>query len=237
MREHALLQPSRSEGRRRRPGYFQVTRPDELWHLDMTRVWVAEHGWTYLNAAIDCCTREITGWALDVRCRAQEATAVIDARRAERGIAPGRLTLGTDNGSAFTSRALPRPPRRARDHAPPRRLPRPREPGLHRVLRMKMSSAAVSLPVRLGRCGRRPVCGSCVRLARGCGARAVALGVVGARDGRARIAGVRCSARCLRADSVGDWKRYSSPEVRSCQPSTASLRAVATSATCLPRRP
>jgi len=32
MREHRLLQPKRSEGRRRRPGYFQVTRPDELWH-------------------------------------------------------------------------------------------------------------------------------------------------------------------------------------------------------------
>ena len=47
----------------------------------MTSVWVAEHGWCYLNAAIDCCTREITGWALDVRCRAQEAIAVIDARR------------------------------------------------------------------------------------------------------------------------------------------------------------
>jgi putative transposase len=30
MREHRLLQPKRSEGRRRRPGYFQVTRPDEL---------------------------------------------------------------------------------------------------------------------------------------------------------------------------------------------------------------
>jgi hypothetical protein len=26
----------------------------------MTSIWVAEHGWTYLNAAIDCCTREIT---------------------------------------------------------------------------------------------------------------------------------------------------------------------------------
>ncbi len=36
MREHALLQPKRSEARRRRPGYFQVTQPDELWHLDMT---------------------------------------------------------------------------------------------------------------------------------------------------------------------------------------------------------
>jgi putative transposase len=64
MREHRLLQPQRSEARRRRPGYFQVTRPDELWHLDMTSVWVAEHGWCYLHAAIDCCTREITGWAL-----------------------------------------------------------------------------------------------------------------------------------------------------------------------------
>ena len=44
MREHRLLQPKRSEGRRRRPGFFQVTRPDELWHLDMRSVWVAEHG-------------------------------------------------------------------------------------------------------------------------------------------------------------------------------------------------
>ena len=35
MREHRLLQPKRSEGRRRRPGFVQVTRPDELWHLDI----------------------------------------------------------------------------------------------------------------------------------------------------------------------------------------------------------
>jgi len=106
MREHCLLQPKRTESRRRRPGYFQVTRPDELWHLDMTSVWVAEHGWCYLNAAIDCCTREITGWALDVRCRAPEAIAVIAAAVADRGVAHGTLTLGTDNGTAFTSRAF-----------------------------------------------------------------------------------------------------------------------------------
>jgi putative transposase len=106
MREHRLLQRHRSEGRRRRPGFFRVERPDQLWHLDMTSVWVAEHGWCYLNAAIDCCTREITGWALDVRCRAPEAIAVIEQAAAERGIQPGRLTLGTDNGSAFTSRAF-----------------------------------------------------------------------------------------------------------------------------------
>ena len=44
MREHRLLQPFHSQGLRRRPGYLQVTRPDELWHLDMTSIWVAEHG-------------------------------------------------------------------------------------------------------------------------------------------------------------------------------------------------
>lgn len=125
MREHRLTQPKRTEGRRRRPGFFQVTRPDELWHLDMTSVCVAEHGWCYLNAANDCCTREITAWALDVRCRATEATAVIDDAVADRRIDPGTLTLGTDNGTAFTSRAF-----RARlaEHGivhRPRRLPRP----------------------------------------------------------------------------------------------------------------
>jgi putative transposase len=104
MREHRLLQPKRSEGRRKRPGYFEVTRPDELWHMDMTSIWVAEHGWVYLNAIIDCCTREICGWAIDVRCRASEAMGVVDAAVAERGVGPGTLTLGTDNGTAYTSR-------------------------------------------------------------------------------------------------------------------------------------
>jgi len=106
MREHALLQHRRTEGRRRRPGFFRVERPDQLWHLDMTSIWVAEHGWCYLNAAIDCCTREITGWAIDIRCRAHEATTVIDRAVLERGIRPGELTLGTDNGTAFTSRVF-----------------------------------------------------------------------------------------------------------------------------------
>jgi putative transposase len=104
MREPLLLQRKRSEGRRRRPGYFEATGPDELWHKDMTSIWVAEHGWVYLNAIIDCCTCEITGWAIDVRCRATEELAVVDAAVAERASGPGRLTLGSDNGTACTSR-------------------------------------------------------------------------------------------------------------------------------------
>ena len=104
MREQRLLQRHRPLRRRRRPGFFRVERPDQLWHLDMTSIWVAEHGWTYLNAIIDCCTREIVGWSLELRCRAEEAIDLVDRAFAARGIEPGWLTLGTDNGSAFTSR-------------------------------------------------------------------------------------------------------------------------------------
>jgi putative transposase len=106
MRERRLIQRRRPSGRRRRPGFFRVERPDQLWHLDMTSVWVAEHGWVYLMAAIDCCTREITAWQLETRCRAREAIALIERAAIERAIAPGTLTLGTDNGSAFTARAF-----------------------------------------------------------------------------------------------------------------------------------
>ena len=106
MRERRRIQRRRRLDRRRRPGFFRVTRPNELWHLDMTSVWVAEHGWCYLMAAIDCCTREIVGWHLELRCRATEAIALVELAVAERAIAQGTLTLGTDNGSAFTARAF-----------------------------------------------------------------------------------------------------------------------------------
>jgi putative transposase len=106
MRAEGLLQRHRPSGRRRRPGYFRVERPDQLWHMDMTSIWVAEHGWCYLNSIIDCCTREIPAWELDLRCRRQEAEAVIEDAVAAHRIEPGRLTLGTDNGTAYTSRGF-----------------------------------------------------------------------------------------------------------------------------------
>lgn len=119
----------------------------------MTSVWVAEHGWCYLNAIIDCCTREIAGWSLDVCCRATGATAVVDAAAMARQIRPGELTLGTENGTALTARAF-----RARlaEHGIThrRRLPRPREPGLHRVLVLQAQGT-----LRLARRVREPRAG------------------------------------------------------------------------------
>jgi hypothetical protein len=36
-RERRLIQRRRPSGLRRRPGFFRVERPDQLWHLDMER--------------------------------------------------------------------------------------------------------------------------------------------------------------------------------------------------------
>jgi putative transposase len=104
MWERKLIQRRRALERRKRPGLFRVERPRQLWQLDLTSVWVAEHGWTYLIAIIDCCTREIVAWELELRCRADEAIALIERAAVEQAIEPGELTLGSDNGSAFTAR-------------------------------------------------------------------------------------------------------------------------------------
>lgn len=104
MRQHRLLQPVRGLDRRRRPGYFRVTRPDELWHMDMTKVWTAAHGWVYLHVIVDCCTSEIAGWTVDVRTRSNEAIACVEGALLARNVPPRRLVLGTDNGSQFTAR-------------------------------------------------------------------------------------------------------------------------------------
>jgi len=104
MRERKLIQRRRPLERRKRPGFFRVERPRQLWQLDMTSVWVAEHGWTYLMAIIDCCTREIVAWQLELRCRADEAIALVERAAAVHAIEEDELTLGSDNGSAFTAR-------------------------------------------------------------------------------------------------------------------------------------
>jgi putative transposase len=106
MREQRLIQRRRPLERRKRPGFFRVERPRQLWQLDMTSVWVAEHGWCYLMAMIDCCTREIVAWHLELRCRAVEAIALVERAAGVHGIAAGELTLGSDNGSAFTAHAF-----------------------------------------------------------------------------------------------------------------------------------
>ena len=55
-------------------------------------MWTAQHGWVYLHAVVDCCTRELVGWSVDLRCRDDEAIAVVDAAVRRRQVEPGQFT-------------------------------------------------------------------------------------------------------------------------------------------------
>lgn len=85
------------------PGFFRVEHPDQLRHMDMADVWVAEHGWCCLSGIIDRCTREIPGWALDVRCRGSEAAAGRARRHRGPPARAGAATRGTASGAAVTT--------------------------------------------------------------------------------------------------------------------------------------
>ena len=109
MRERGLLVRQRrfQVSRRKDWGKVEALHPNHVWQSDMTKVWAGPTvGWAYLVAVIDCCTREIVGWDLSLRCRTEEALAALNRAVLEvlpfgsRGMG---LTLTTDNGTQFTS--------------------------------------------------------------------------------------------------------------------------------------
>jgi len=109
MRERGLLvTPRRLRARRRKEwSRIMAEMPNQLWQTDMTKVWAGPSGgWAYLVSVIDCCTRDIVGWDLSLRCRTVEAIAAVERAVLETMTAGSRgsgLVLNTDNGTQFTS--------------------------------------------------------------------------------------------------------------------------------------
>jgi putative transposase len=109
MRERGLLVRQRrfQVSRRKDWGKVEAPYPNLVWQSDMTKIWAGPSvGWAYLVSVIDCCTREIVGWDLSLRCRTQDALAALN--RAVLAVLPfgsrgTGLTLTTDNGTQFTS--------------------------------------------------------------------------------------------------------------------------------------
>jgi putative transposase len=118
MRERGLLVRMRRLRVTRRKEWSKVNamEPNQIWQMDMTKLWAGPNvGWAYLVSVIDCCTREIVGWNLSLRCRTQEAIAALERAVLERLAAGSRgsgLTLTTDNGTQFTSARFLAPLRR-----------------------------------------------------------------------------------------------------------------------------
>jgi putative transposase len=111
MRERGLLLRSRRFRVTRRKDWSTVeaSHPNLVWQSDMTKLWAGPAvGWAYLVSVLDCCTREIGGWDLSLRCRSQDALAALNQAVLQvLPFDPHRkglpLTLTTDNGTQFTS--------------------------------------------------------------------------------------------------------------------------------------
>jgi putative transposase len=109
MRERGLLVTPRRLRARRKKEWSRIVAeaPNQLWQTDMTKVWAGSAvGWAYLVSVIDCCTRDIVGWDLSLRCRTQEAIAAVERAVLEQmadGSRNYNLMLNTDNGTQFTA--------------------------------------------------------------------------------------------------------------------------------------
>ena len=85
---------------------FDVPQIDQVYASDVTYIWTQE-GWLYLAVVIDLCTRQVVGWSMSSRMKAQ---LVCDAlkmaiwrRRPQAG-----LIHHSDRGSQYASKAFRR---------------------------------------------------------------------------------------------------------------------------------
>lgn len=105
MQDQNLVQPKvwRRPQRPKRVEKMNPDRPHQAWQIDMTSFQLAGMRTVFLVVVIDCCSREILGWTLSLRCRAKEWTAAVRMALEIAGIdskdkAAG-LTLRSDNGA------------------------------------------------------------------------------------------------------------------------------------------
>ncbi|WP_341770558.1 IS3 family transposase [Alicyclobacillus sacchari] len=109
MKEMGFLVKTSKRGasRAKRRGKIPVTRSNEHFQCDMTKVWCGKDGWGYLFAVIDAYDREIVGYSFSRFCRTEDLLNAVDMAlnyRFPSGVQGAGLTLRTDNGCQMTSR-------------------------------------------------------------------------------------------------------------------------------------
>jgi len=109
MQEEGLTVPvkERIAKRTRESGRIPVTRSNEHFQVDMTKVWCGTDGWGYLFAVIDAFDREIIGWAFSQRCTTDILLEAVDMAlnyRFPHGTRDQNLTIRSDNGCQMTSK-------------------------------------------------------------------------------------------------------------------------------------
>ncbi len=108
MRYLKVVQPRKVKGQRfTRPAIVRPTASNTYWEMDLSYVWCGDQQ-GYLFALLDCFDKTIPGASLDDRCRAQEASEVLEEGVLSRfqGRVPDdhRLVVRVDRGPQFTAR-------------------------------------------------------------------------------------------------------------------------------------
>lgn len=143
MRERRPLQRRRPQ---KGPGFFRVEHPDQLRHMDMANVWVAEHGWCCLNGIIDRCTREIPGWSTFAAAAPRPLRVALDAI-ADRQLEPAQRRAAPPTALRSPLTADPRHAARSRGNLEGSR--RPRNPAQDQLPRhCAVTRSALAEPVR-----------------------------------------------------------------------------------------
>lgn len=101
----------RRAGRRPRVEAFPsvASEPDRRWATDIAMVDCGIDGWCTFVPVVDCCTREVLGWALESTARSKTAERALEEALLSRfgwlhGARGRSLTLRHDNGLVFGSR-------------------------------------------------------------------------------------------------------------------------------------
>jgi putative transposase len=105
---NVLVKTKRFEAKRKKqPGKIPVTRSNEHFQVDMTKVWCGRDGWGNLFAVIDAFDREIVGYSFSRFCRTEDLLMAVNQSlnyRFPEGVKGKGLSIRSDNGCQMTSR-------------------------------------------------------------------------------------------------------------------------------------
>lgn len=83
---------------------FTAAAPGIKFVGDVTYIWT-DQGWSYLATVLDCCTKEVVGYALGEHFRAELLIEAMEMARRDRRFAPGAI-FHSDRGSNYLSGAF-----------------------------------------------------------------------------------------------------------------------------------
>ncbi len=92
--------------KRQKRGSVEACRPDDVWHMDVTRIASADNMTHYLHLVMDNFSRKIIGWHLSTRLRAHNSRKVIEqaigGMKKEKGDDISLITDGGPENDNFT---------------------------------------------------------------------------------------------------------------------------------------